>query len=172
MNFGVYGAHELPRVNRLIDSSAEAKNRFWKKVDNDVAGLSNACGCYVFAAQNRPWYIGLAEKQSFAKECLTDNKLKHYNNTQNQYERSAPYLYFIAKLTPTGRFSKPSQNGHADIQTLEKILIGLAISRNPDVINIRGTKLLRKMNVPGILNTRQGQSAAYAVQEIRSLFGI
>jgi hypothetical protein len=55
---------------------------------------------------------------------------------------------FFAKLTPTGFLATPSENGHADIRALENILIGLAISRNRDVSNVRGTKFLREMNVP------------------------
>jgi len=90
----------------------------------------------------------------------------------DNYQRAVPCLYFIAKLTPNGDFSSPSKNGHIDVATLEQMLIGLGLSRNPEIVNIRGTKLLREMNVPGIINTQAGQGKAYAVQEIRSLFGI
>jgi hypothetical protein len=172
MRFAVYGAYKLPRINGLINDSAASKRSFWEQVDEDIEGLSDACGCYIFAAQNRPWYVGLAVKQSFKQECLTYQKVNTYNKVLADYERAAPWLYFIAKLTPGGNFSSPSKNGHSDIEALEKILIGLAISRNNDVANIRGTKFLREMNVPGIINTESGQGRAYAVQEIRDLFGI
>lgn len=172
MRFAVLGAYELPRRNRLIDDCAASKKSFWEYVDNDVEGLSGACGCYIFAAQNRPWYVGLAEKQSFGQECLTYQKVNVYNKVLAGYKRAAPWLYLIAKLTPGGNFSHPSKNGHSDIGALEKILIGLSISQNSKVANIRGTKFLKKMNVPGIINTEPGQSSAYAVQGIRDLLGI
>ena len=172
MRFAVYGAFELPRQNGLIDHSQEAMNLFWLQVEDKAKGLSTACGCYVFAAQNRAWYIGLAEKQAFKYECITDHKLKIYNKILASYQRAMPWLYFVAKLTPKQKFSSPSKNGHQDIAALEKILIGLGISRNNEIENIRGTKYLREMNVPGIINMEQGQGKAYAVQEIRSLFGI
>ena len=172
MRFAVYGAFQLPRQNRLIDYSPEAKSIFWEQVEDEIGGLSEACGCYIFAAQNKPWYIGLAEKQSFKHECLTDHKLKIYNKILSSYQRAAPWLYFVAKLTPCKNFSSPSKNGHQDIAALEKILIGLGISRNNEIENVRGTKYYREMNVPGIINTEPGQGRAYAVQEIRSLFDI
>lgn len=172
MRFAVYGAYEVPRRNGLIDDSVKSKRSFWENVDSDVEGLSGACGCYIFAAQNRPWYVGLAEKQSFKQECLTYQKVNTYNKVLSEYERAAPWLYLIAKLTPGENFSRPSKNGHSDASALEKILIGLAISRNPEVANIRGTKFLKEMNVPGIINTEPGQGRAHAVQEIRDLFGI
>jgi hypothetical protein len=172
LRFAVYGGYELPRLNKIIDSSAGSRQDYWNSVENDIEGLSQACGCYVFSAQNRPWYVGLAEKQSFEKECLTYHKIDRYNKVLASYQRAAPYLYFVAKLTPGGSFCSPSKNGHSAIKALENLLIGLALSRNPDLLNIRGTKILREMNVPGILNTESGQGQAYAVQEIRSLFGI
>lgn len=172
MNYIVIGAYKLPRKNGIIDSSNSAKRKFWEYVEEDKEGLPSACGCYVFSAQNRPWYIGMAQKQKFTNECLTDHKINIYNNILTSYKRAAPWLYFIAKLTPSGKFSAPSKKGQKDIEDLENILIGLAISRNPQLFNIRGTKLLRDMCVPGIMNTKKGQGRAYAVQEIRSLFGI
>lgn len=173
MRFAVYGGYELPRYNGIVDDSVEAKRSFWEYIEENIEGLPDACGCYVFAAQNRPWYVGLAEKQSFRRECLTHHKVNIYNKVLTSYNRAAPWLYFIAKLTPaTKSFARPSQNGHSDIVALEKILIGLAIARNSEVANIRGTKFMREMNVPGIINTEKGQGRAYSVQEIRSLFGI
>ena len=173
MRFAVYGAYELPRKNgKVIDDTAKSKRAFWGRVDEDIEGLSEACGCYVFAAQNKPWYVGLAGKQSFRKECLTSHKVSIYNRSLAEYERAAPWLYLIAKLTPGDNFASPSVNGHKDVSALEKVLIGLAIARNPNVSNIQGTKFLREMNVPGLINSEPGQASAYAVKEIRSLFAL
>ncbi|WP_347250490.1 hypothetical protein [Zoogloea sp.] len=173
MRFAVHGGYELPRINgKAIDDTAEAKREFWKVVEESVDGLADACGCYIYAAHNRPWYVGLASKQTFRKESLAPHKINAYNRVLAGYKQAVPYLYFIAKLTPGERFSSPSINGHKDVGALEKVLIGLAIARNVELQNISGTKFLKEMNVPGLINTEPGQASAYAVQEIRSLFGL
>lgn len=46
MNYNVFGSWELPRKNRIIDSSNEARKIFWGEVDNDTKGLPYACGCW------------------------------------------------------------------------------------------------------------------------------
>jgi hypothetical protein len=81
-------------------------------------------------------------------------------------------LYLIARKTPKDNFCSPSKSGYLDVEFLENMLIGLGIRRNPDLVNIKGTKLLRELNVPGIINTKQGQGRADAVQEVRRIFGI
>jgi hypothetical protein len=172
MKFGVYGAYELPRINgKVIDDTAKSKRTFWDAIDEEIEGLSGACGCYIFAAHNKPWYVGRACKQSFRKECLAHHKVSAYNHVLGRYERAAPWLYLLPKLTPAENFANPSVNGHRDISALEKILIGFALARNEDAVNISGTKFLREMNVPGIINSKPGQSSSTAVKGIRSLFG-
>jgi hypothetical protein len=168
MQFDIYGRWELPRQNGIIDSSNEAKKAFWQQIDQDTEGLSSACGCYVFALQNIPWYVGLAAKQSFAQECFQHHKINLYNQALRKYERAMPYLYFVAKQTPSGSFASPSKSGHADVGFLENMLIGIAVRRNDQLMNIRGTKLLREMSVPGIINTRQGRARS-SVQELRRI---
>lgn len=172
MNYKIYGAWEISRRNRIINNSNEAKRLFWDDVEEDTEGLSDACGCYVFSLQNRPWYVGMASKQSFAQECFTDHKINLFNQALSQYKRATPYLYFLSRMTPAGNFSLPSKNGHKDIEFLETMLIGQGVSRNPELLNIKGTKLLRELNVPGIINSKKGQTSSHAVQELRGIFNI
>lgn len=172
MNFGVYGGYEMPRINGLVTKASDRLRDFWDEVDEDLEGLSGACGCYVFAAQNRPWYVGKAEKQSFRRECFGHHKITRYNEVLARYQRAAPHLYLFPRLTSKGNLSLPSKKPVGDVAALETFLIGLAISRNEDVVNVSGTRFLRRMNVPGIINTQRGQGRAYAAQEIRSLFGL
>jgi len=172
MNYSICGPQEILRKNRLIDNSNEAKSEYWKKIEKCEEGLSDACGCYVFSLQNKPWYIGMASKQSYAQECFTHHKINLYNQALSQYKRAVPVLYFLAKMTPSGNFSQPSINGHYDIEFLEKMLIGMGINRNSDLMNIKGTKLLRELNIPGIINTKKGQGRADVVRDLRDIFGI
>lgn len=173
MKYDVYGAWALPRKNGIIDSSNDAKKKFWEEVDSWNEGLSSACGCYVFVLQNKPWYVGMASKQSFSRECFAHQKINIYNTALREYSKAVPYLYLIARKTPnSNNFCLPGKNGHQDIEFLEKMLIGLGISRNPNLSNIKGTKLLKELNVPGIINTKKGQGSSKAVQEIKSVLGI
>lgn len=172
MRFAIYGAYKLPRVKGpVIDNSAKSKSDFWAAIEDQAPGLPDACGCYVFAAHNNPWYVGHASKQSFRNECMTSHKASIYSMALAEYKQAAPWLYLIAKLTPGGSFAAPSVNGRKDVAALEKILIGLALAKNPEVSNIQGTKFLRRMNVPGLINSEKGQASSRSVQGIRSLFG-
>jgi len=36
------------------------------------------------------------------------------------------------------------------------MLIGMALEKNPDIYNVKKTKLLREMKVPGIINSPKG----------------
>lgn len=173
MKFGVHGKFELPRKDGGIDDTVEGRRSFWVSVDEEVDGLSRACGCYVFAAQNRPWYVGKTEKQDFAHECLTPHKILHYNHViVNKYNRAAPHLYLFPLLTPRGKFSAPSRNGHRTVAELERMLIAVALSRNTELLNIEVTKFLKGLHVPGLFNTKRGDASAYSVQEVRSLFDL
>lgn len=104
------------------------------------------------------------------KQCFTYHKINLYNQALSQYKKAIPYLYFLAKITPTSNFTEPGKNGHKDIDFLENMLIGQGVGRNPELLNIKGTKLLRELNVPGIINTKKGQASAHAVQELRKIF--
>lgn len=171
MRFEIYGPYDVPRNGRWVSRTRIDKRDFWDAVDGDVDSLSSACGCYVFAVRGRVWYVGMAERQSFWDECFSGHKVLQYNEAL-QLVTGQPELFFIAKVTPNGRFARPSTNGHREIPLLEKLLIGIALRRNPELQNIRGTTLLREMNVPGVLNTGQGQARAGTVQDLKHVLGI
>jgi hypothetical protein len=83
-----------------------------------------------------------------------------------------PKLHLIAKLTPSGRFASPSAGGHKDIRFLEALLIGMALNQNEHLQNIRGTKFLREMRVPGILRTGHGEGHLSSVRSLRDVLGL
>ena len=171
MRYAVYGPFEIPRNGKIVSREREDKDALWDEVEQCKEGLSHACGCYVLVIRNRAWYVGLAEKQSFRQECFTAHKIIQYDAALNEVQ-GVPNLLLLPRLTPTDNFASPSKNGHRDIRLLEKLLIGSAITRNPDLRNIKDTKLLREMNVPGILNSRQGQGRADSVQLLRRALGV
>lgn len=173
MRFSPYSALEIPRERGLIASDKKSLNAFWEEVDEVASGLSSAIGCYIFSIRAGkgvlPWYVGLAEKQTFRKECFTSHKLVHYNHALAQ-RKGTPVLTLIAKCTPGGKFVIPTGSAHRDIEFLETMLIASSLGRNENLYNVRDTKLLREMVVPGFLNTPQGKAAS-AVSEFKKLIG-
>lgn len=161
--------------NGLISNDRNDIQSFWNDVETDgEEGLPDAVGCYVFGIRagkgTVPWYVGLAEKQSFKLECFSPHKLNHFNNAIAK-KKVTPIILFIARCTSSDRFSRPSANGYIDIRILETMLIGLAVKRNPYLLNIRGTKVLRDMVVPGIINTQQGGQSASTL-ELKAMLSI
>jgi hypothetical protein len=175
MNFFPHTAIEIPRqLNGLVAADKESLRDFWNRADVEVEdGLSGAIGCYIFSIRagkgSLPWYVGLAEKQSFRKECFSSHKLVHYNNAIAA-RKGTPLLTLIAKYTPKDKLINPTGNEHKDIQFLETMLISNSLSRNPDLYNARDTKMLREMVVPGLLNSPQGK-ATVSVSDFRGLIG-
>lgn len=171
MRFAVFGPFSVERNGKLVSRDKADKRTFWESVDAKEQGLSQACGCYVFVIRNRAWYVGLAERQSFQRECFSAHKMLQYNEAL-QAVTGRPSLILIAKITPGNRFAKPSRRGHDGIRLLETLLIGSALGRNTRLQNVKGTKLLREMKVPGVLNTGRGQGRAKAVQSLKEALGV
>lgn len=166
MQFKVFGPFELPRLRAsIIDTSSAAKAKLIEAFEESAPGLSGAHGCYVFVLKSGrgalPWYVGKAERSSFAREVFTPTKLLHYQNALHDRARSRPMLYLIVRMTPDGRFGKPGEN--EPVAFLENMLIGLAVARNPALRNKSSTKLLRAVRVLGLFNSTYnsgGKSAA------------
>jgi hypothetical protein len=163
MEYSIHGPFVIERIKNkkkkktIVDDSNEAKKRFWGGISkNNDTGLRSACGCYLFAVKAgkgfKPWYVGLT-KHSF-EECFYPHKIGIYNKALVKCGRGTPVLFLISRLTKeTGNFVKASKNGHRDINFLENMLIAAAIAKNPDLMNIQNTKYLKKMCVPGLINT-------------------
>jgi len=175
MKFHPHEAVAMPRQESgLIANDKDSLNSFWARVDAQLDDdVSLGIGCYVFSVRagkgTLPWYVGKAEKQSFRFECFSAHKLNHYNNIVAA-RKGTPLLTLIAKYSPTRRLVKPGNSEHRDIDFLETMMISAAIRRNPDVLNVRDTKLLRELTVPGMLNTPQGKTHS-SVVAFRELMG-
>jgi len=172
MYFYPYGPFEIPRDKSRISEDKDDKKKFWQDVEAMGAGLSAACGCYIFTLRNKAWYIGSTNRQGFLGECFTIHKLYTYNKALSEYTSPGiPRLILIAKITETSRFSKAS-DGHRDIKYLEKMLIAHGLKRNPDLRNIKDTKILREMTLPGVINTPQGEASGKPVQFLKLVLGV
>ena len=173
MNFYPHTALEIPRSDSgLIDRGK--LNDFWEEAEQTQENLSSAIGCYIFSIKSGrgalPWYVGLAEKQSFKKECFTSHKLVHYNEALVS-KKGIPMLTLIAKRTPTGRIVLPTGGEHRDIQFLELQLIDKCLDRNIELCNSSNTKLLKEMVVYGLMNTPRGKSNQDTL-DFKKLIGI
>ena len=157
MKFEIHGPFEIPRINGLIDNSAASKRKFWATVGAQAPKLPDACGCYIFSVKAKrgalPWYVGRTTKRTFKGEALGAHQVNHYNHALGQKIGVKPQMFFLAKLTPSGRAAKPSGNSHADIEFLETFLFGVALKRNPNLRNAKSTKFFKNLVVPGVINS-------------------
>lgn len=172
MEFKVHGPFDVPRVGNLIARRIPDQRVLWDQVEEVAPGLSSAIGCYLFALRGVVWYVGMAGRQSFMRECLTVHKQALFNEALQKVPNAKPKLFLLPKISSGGVFRTPSAQNHPVIESVESVLIGMAIKRNPDLLNIRGTKLLRDVNVPGVINNRQGQATANSVKALRKALGL
>ena len=174
MKYRVYGPFELWRNGRDLDTQKGWKKRFWDSVRDEESDLPEACGCYMFAIKSGkgalPWYIGCTTKRGFKDEVLCAHQMFHYSHAMRSKNKGIPQIFFIAKVTPSGRFSKPGGNAHKDTAFLEKFLLGLAFKRNTDIRNSNDTSMLRDLVVPGIFNSPQGKRTR-AELDLKSIVG-
>lgn len=175
MRYWTEGPFDLVRDDDgLLNLDEYSRRDFWLDADAATPGISDACGCYVFALRRgstcKPWYVGKAERQSFKREALTADKVRKYNSVL-QTQQGTPTMYFYARVTQTRvSWSLPSKSAHRDIAYLERMLIGQALKRNKRLYNVVDTTLLRTMIVPGLLNTPPG-SLRRSDKELKQVFG-
>ncbi len=123
-------------------------------VEESKNNLSLSTGCYVFVLKNgggsKAWYVGKAEGQSFSKEIFTSHKINVFNDVLAS-KKGIPQIYLIPRLSTSGKLCSPGKMRRRTIDFLETTLIGMAISRNPELKNIKDTKMLREIRVPAII---------------------
>ncbi len=172
MKYTVHGPFLLPRDgDNLLTRDAGEKADFWREVDDSETGLSDAVGTYLISVRNVVWYVGLAEKQPFRKECFAPHKMTKIDSAIRKGVGNV-FIHLIAKRTPTGRFAAPGTNGHNDVQFLENSLIGMGLERNPDLLNKSDTAILRDIEVPGLFNSPAYSGKLKSVQALRKILGI
>lgn len=135
----------------------KALRKFWddRTIDGTPEGLCDAVGVYVWTVLKRdrriPWNVGITSKQGFKgrfpqKEATFLKFLKKHPEAKIE-------VYLLARRTKAGAFSKTQQKKMND--WLETMLIGSAISINPELVNSAKSKYLRTTVVDGYLNDRE-----------------
>ncbi len=123
--FTVHGPFEVPRDGRLIDRDSSA---FWDYVGEDISCLN---GCYIFAVRSgqngiTPWYAGKTTRAFHENECFADHKVTKYDRVLQRYNACTPLIFFV---------SCSRKNAKNKIRDVEKFLIDLVASANPDSAN-------------------------------------
>ncbi|MDA0219971.1 MAG: hypothetical protein O3B22_10395 [Proteobacteria bacterium] len=157
MQYMIHGPFEIDRNERGRVERKKLPN-LWAKVEEVEEGLSYAYGCYFFCIQNKilkPWYVGKTIS-GFRTECFQHHKLNLY--TEATDNKGRPVLFLLPRRTPKGKLSWQSTGAAAiEVSSVESLLIGMGLSCNPSILNVRGTKLLRQVQIPGVLNSPRGR---------------
>jgi hypothetical protein len=162
MFFDVAGPFELNRNGKKKNITDEAIDELKQKLEAWETGLSEACGCYVFAIRAgkgfTPYYVGQTCKSSILKEALNPLNLGRYNKALDG-SNGTPILFLIPIRTPTQKFRKKSKMASIpSLDFLERWLIAAAIEKNPHLLNAKETRFLTQIRVTGILNAKKGEA--------------
>jgi hypothetical protein len=155
IEFSVYGPFQLKRKsNGCIDASKQSKRDFWERVNDVRTSLADCTGCYVFVLKagcgTKAWYVGKAEGQSFFTEIFTHHKANIFNDVLAS-KKGIPQIYLIPRLSTGGKLCRPGKMRRQAIDFLETMLIGMALPRNPELKNIKDTKMLREIRLPAFV---------------------
>lgn len=167
MNFEVLGPFFI-KTPRIIKAENIKDLKASIEEDSAVSALLAAPGCYVFGVKSTgskrvvPWYVGKAEKQSVFKEATNAAHLQLFNEILDDYEKGHPALIFLPQVTNTGRPAKVAQGERSKpaVDFLEDWLIAAALKSNPNLYNIKKTKMLNDLWVRGLFNPKPGDSSA------------
>ena len=136
---------------------------FWERNEK----YKSRKGCYVFAIRAgkgfTPGYVGKATK-GFKGEVFQHHKLSRYQQFLADYAKGTPVLFFLVAPLQKG---KPNSS---QISKIEKYLIDLAMTANPDLMNERGTKVPR-WGIQGVIRGKKGKTSS-ATQAFRTMLGI
>lgn len=162
MYYQPYGPFEINKKALHENSRSVVKNVFWDDVPDDIKDVKDACGCYVVCLRAgkgyTPWYVGMAQKQSFDKECFNHKNITQYLKLIAK-KKGTLVLFFLAKKTSdkkNSRFCKPTSRKYSDIEFLEDYFIGTALQKNPELLNQQKTRYLKNIQVPGFMNSPKG----------------
>ena len=133
--FVVRGPFEVPfyqgKGGRTITD--DNVREFWERNKK----YQNRRGCYVFGIRAgkgyTPAYVGKATR-SLKQEVFAPHKLNRYQQFLAEYVKATPVLFLI--LTPIQK----GMPNNKQIGSIEKHLITLGVSANPDLLNQKETK--------------------------------
>ena len=124
-------------------------------------------GCYVFAMQTgggwNPGYVGKTKK-SFKQEVFGSHQLTRYYEFMASYKKGRPVLFFVLARQAKG---KPN---NSKIRAVEKYLIDLGLTVNPELLNKRDTKP-PGWGIQGVIRGGKGK-VSVGTSSFRQMLGI
>ena len=174
MNFESFGPFDFDPMS--VENRWRAK--FWSDIRADYDypdDLSSGIGCYAFCVcfgtNIKPWYIGkTCSKGGFRSEVFQPHKLKHYCDVLEGKKGKAQIILFPLVTPDTWKISKNRTGSRTCIDWLETTLIGMAISRNPDIANVSKTMHHRSVYVRGILGAPDAGAPTLDARAARTAF--
>jgi hypothetical protein len=141
----------------------EDVRQFWQSYGK----YANHRGCYIFgrhAGQGyTPGYVGKATKR-LKQEIFTPDKLNKYHQFLIQRKKGAPILFFVLAPVRKGKANA------RQIAKVEKYLINLGVTANPDLINLHFTKPER-WGIRGLIRGGKGK-VARGIGDFRQMLGV
>ncbi|WP_416876947.1 hypothetical protein [Litorimonas sp.] len=174
MNFECYGPYEL----NWWEDNDRWRADFWKQVEAEYDGLSEAIGCYVFCLRfgekYLPWYVGQTLNQyGFKGEVFESHKVLHYEELMDEKQRHQPFLMLFPLMTEENwNFSKNRSKGSEQIDWLETTLISMAYSANPEIRNMSKTAFSRYIYVNGIIGAQYPGRKTDAARVASKMFNL
>jgi hypothetical protein len=156
------------------------KVRFSKNVggrtirDTDIASFWNSHpqflsyrGCYVFSMRTgggcTPGYVGKT-RRNFKQEVFGAHQLTRYYEFMASYKRGRPVFFFVLARQAKG---KPN---NSKIREVEKYLIDLGLTANPELLNKKDTKP-PGWGIQGVIRGGKGKVSA-GTHAFRQMLGI
>ena len=164
-NYVVRGPLEVPYYQGKGGRTITDENivEFWQANKN----YENRRGCYVFGIRAgkgfAPGYVGKATK-SLKQEAFTPHKLSRYQQFLADYAKATPILFLI--LAPVQK-GKPNTS---QINEIEKYLINLAVTANPDLLNQKETRA-PDWGIKGVVRGGKGKTSS-GTKDFRQMLGI
>ena len=164
-NFVVRGPFKISRYKgkgaRLI--TKENAKQFWH-VHKKYAKRRGCYVCGVRAARGyKPGYVGKTKK-SLEQEAFTDRNLNLYNQFMADREKGTPVMFFVLMDAQRG---KPNNKR---IREVEKYLINLGFTANPDLLN-KQDKKANDWGIRGVVRGGKGKTSA-GTKSFRRMMGI
>ena len=166
--FDVFGPFDVAHNERIIP---RAQPDLWSEVHDYAPGLPNAIGCYLYGLRYgeriTPWYVGMTVSQGgFAGETFQQHKIDNYSYAMS-LKRGAPVIFLFPLMKNDTDFSSARKAGKPAIRWLEKTLMNLAYNRNPKISNIKDMRMVREVEVRGLLGPLRKGRPYHEVKAIR-----
>ena len=163
--FVTHGPFEIPvykgKAARTV--TADQATEFWKRHPAYAKARGWAFLCFPFGGRGSALYFGISPK-GFRQEVFQPHKLTKYQQGLADYLKGKPVLFFLTPPVAKGATNVTS------INELEAFLIQTAVSKNPELLNVKGTKK-EEWAIAGVVRSGVGKPSK-AAKALKGSLGI